>query len=364
MERNKKYIVKGAGVLLIAAALIFSSLAVTANTEQEKMNPAFLKATSPGLPTENEKTQDSTQAVIFEQTPIPSTGSWIFYTSSSDPGYRAWDEYWDLQVPICDIHWWGLSLVYPWANCDPEGMTFEIIFWDALLGNPVCTYQVTPTAVSTGEFYSGFEMFLWETELDPCCEQIPNGWVSIQSISSPNQCWFLWSGSEDGDLFAYQEGASPPEQDTDLAFQLTSEFEPKFPDLVCDPVGMQFGKAAPGDTVTAQIYVMNQGDPGSSLNWYVDEANVPTWGTWTFNPPSGTGVAEGDSVVVDVTCVLTEEEGKYDGDIFVYNADDATDFCELATSVEVPRARTHNAFWNLFEQFPALYQILEIIFGA
>ena len=159
MERNKKYIVKGAGVLLIAAALIFSSVAVTANTVKEKMNPEFLRATGPSISIESEYTHDSTQAVIFEQLPIPPDGNWIFRTSDAGAGYRVWDNYEGLDVQICDIHWWGLSLVYPWASCDPEGMTFEIIFWDALLGNAVCTYQVSPPAIGTGEFYAGFEMW-------------------------------------------------------------------------------------------------------------------------------------------------------------------------------------------------------------
>jgi len=364
MEKNKKYIVKGAGVLLVAAALIFSSLAVTADTVKEKMNPEFLRATGSSITVENENTPATTGAVMFDQQPIPPDGAWIFRTSDVGAGYRVWDEYWEIPEVICDIHWWGLSLVYPWAACDPDGMVFEIIFWDQLLGNPICTYQVTPTAIATGQFFSGFEMYYWETMLDPCCDLIPNGWVSIQSIQSPNSCWLLWAGSEDGDLYCYQEGSTTPDGDTDCAFQLTAYGEPKYPKINCDPVGTNWGKQSAGATVTAQIYVCNAGDAGSYLNWYVDTAAVPTWGTWTFSPAAGTGVAEGDCDIVDVTCVLTETTGTYTGEITVYNADDSTDYCKIDCSVEVPRARTHSVIWNLFEQFPALYQILEIIFGA
>ncbi|KYK33195.1 MAG: hypothetical protein AYK22_01415 [Thermoplasmatales archaeon SG8-52-3] len=363
MEKNKKYTIKGAGVLLIAAALILTSVAVTADTVKEKMNPAFLRSTGPSISIENSPA--TTGAVIFEQLPYEPEESWIFMTSAASAGYRVWDEYWELNEQICDIHWWGLSLVYPWAACDPSGMVFEIIFWDALLGNPVCTYQVTPTGVSTGKFYSGFEMFYWEAILDPCCDLIPNGWVSIQSVQSPNNCWLLWAGSDEGDLYCYQEGSTTPDQVDDAAFQLTAEGEPAYPKIICDPVGMNFGKAGPGATVTGQIYVCNGGDPGSYLDWYVDTAAVPTWGTWTFTPAGGTGVAEGDCVVVDVTCVVTDTTGTYNGEITVYNAKDSTDYCKIDTSVEVPRARSHNALmWNLFQQFPALYQIVKIIFGA
>ncbi len=102
MERNKKYVIKGAGVLLIAAALIFTSMAVTADTVEEKMNPEFLRATGPSISFES--SPSTTGAVIFDQQPIPPEGSWIFHTSSAGPGYRCWDEYWDLNEPICDIH--------------------------------------------------------------------------------------------------------------------------------------------------------------------------------------------------------------------------------------------------------------------
>ena len=362
MERNKKYIVKGAGILLITAALIFSSVAVTADTV-EQMTPEYLKATGPSTTTE--KSVNTIGPVIFSQQPFTPDEAWIFRTSASSANYRVHDDYNELMEDIYDIHWWGLSLVYPWAACDPTGMVFEIIFWDQLLGNPMCVYQVQPPATSTGEFFSGFEQWYWETDLDPECGQIPNGWVSIQSVSSPNNCWLLWAGSDEGDLYCYQEGSTTPDQDTDCAFELTGYGEPVYPKICCDPVGMNFGKAAPGSTVTGQIYVCNCGDPGSFLNWYVDTAAVPTWGTWTFTPAGGTGLAEGACDIVDVTCVLTDTVGNYNGTIYVYNADDSTDVCKIDTSAEVPRARAHNPMiWNLLQQFPALYQIVKIIFGA
>jgi hypothetical protein len=55
------------------------------------------------------------------------------------------------------------------------------------------------------------------------------GWISIQSTGSPNGCWFLWAGSEDGDLYSYQDGGDPPEKTYDMAFQLTAWGEE------CDP---------------------------------------------------------------------------------------------------------------------------------
>ena len=232
---RKRNNLKAGVVLLIVAILLFTSIVVIADTVEEmNMDTRFFKATSSGI-VKGDGVQSPVADVLFSQLPLEPYESWYFYTSASAPGYRVHDEYWDVNESICDIHWWGLSLIYvggdpPWENCDPEDMCFEIIFWDSLLGQAICTYnEVCPTAVSTGKFYGGYEMFYWYIILDPCCDQIPNGWVSIQSISSPNDCWFLWAGSDDGDLYAYQEGSAEPDLFTDTAFELTPEGPPPVP---------------------------------------------------------------------------------------------------------------------------------------
>ena len=298
----------------------------------------------------------------FEQLPYGSNESWIFYISDADADLRVWDKYWDLLDPICPIEWWGLSLVHPWTNCNPEGMVFEIIFWDQLLGNPICTYQITPYVIPTGIYYNGAEMYQWEIELDPCCDLIPYGWISIQSIESPNNCWFHWAGSGDGDLYCYHEGASNPDCDNDCAFRFPCCTH-QVPIIQCDSVGMNFGKIDPGETVTGQIFVYNSGDPGSYLNWYVDTINVPLWGSWTFYPKAGYNIEEGDYVIINVTCSITDKLGIYTGEIIVYNGDDSTDFCIIDTSVEVPRIRTtfnQLLYWFL-ERFPLLERLLVLI---
>jgi hypothetical protein len=106
---------------------------------------------------------------MFAQLPYEPEDPWGFYTSDVGAGYICADDFWDITDPICDIHWWGLSLFWTgagWEACDPTGMVFEIIFYDNAM-NPVCVYQVSPPAIPTGKFYAGFEMFYWETDLDP-----------------------------------------------------------------------------------------------------------------------------------------------------------------------------------------------------
>ncbi len=335
-----KIILRDAVVLLIATALLLSTV-VTGNTIEEKnevMNPAFLKIDNRNPIVKIE--QPTRDSVLFSQLPYEPYEQWIFMTSASDSGYRVHDNYWDVNESICDIHWWGLSLIYTgsgWQDCDPEEMCFEIIFWDSLLGNKICEYtQICPNAIPTGKFYSSYEMYYWQTALDPCCDQIENGWVSIQSISSSNDCWFLWAGSDDGDAYSYQEGSPDPEDFiNDTAFELTKAGPPPVPKICCAAVGMHFGDVDPGQDVTAQIKVCNCGDPMSFLNWHVDTTNLPTWGTWKFIPESGTDLLEPNCAIIDVECTVTEEEGEYTGTIKIYNSDNSSDFCEIYTSVSV-----------------------------
>ena len=370
-----KKTLKGAGVLLIAAILLFTSIVAVADTgEEQNAELRFLKATNSGV-VKGEETQSTiADPPLFSQLPYEPYEIWTFFTSCASPGYRVHDEYWDVAEPICDLHWWGLSLIYvggdpPWQNCDPEGMCFQVIFWDSLLGQAICTYnEVCPLAISTGKFYGGYEMFYWETILDPCCDLIPNGWVSIQSYSSANNCWFLWAGSDDGDLYAYQEGSAEPDLDDDAAFELTPPGPPPVPKICCSAVGMAFGDQDPEANVTGQIKVCSCGDPMSALNWAVDTSTYPTWATWKVIPESGTDLYEPSCAVIDIEAQITDAEGDYTGKIKIYNTDDPTDFCEITTSVSVivPRARTtHNLFiLNLLQQFPALYLIIKAILGA
>lgn len=142
-KRNKK--LKELGVFLIIVAFIFSTVIVTAETINDKTNSEFFSATGPD--TSIDKTPTKTKSIMFEQLPFEPDDSWIFRISARDSGYRVWDNYWEVQDQyFCHIYFWGLCVMDPWTFCDPEGMVFEIIFWDTLLGNPVCTYEVTPHA--------------------------------------------------------------------------------------------------------------------------------------------------------------------------------------------------------------------------
>jgi hypothetical protein len=167
-------------------------------------------------------------------------------------------------------------LANPWGPCNPEGMLFEIIFYEdsgGIPGSPVCIYSdVSPSFTNTGMFYDDYEMYYWETELDPCCD-ISQGWISIQNTYSPSQCWFLWAGSPTTPKNGLQNG-EPLDPENSLAFKLTAEEDPCIPSIDVEKYvwDQENGKWIQADTpaqaldiqistdVTFRIVVTNDGE--------------------------------------------------------------------------------------------------------
>lgn len=141
---------------------------------------------------------------IFGQNPTGPDGNWSFATSDATLGYKVADNFWDVFLPICDIHWWGLSLIYDggWSLCEEDPMPFLIEFWYNLDEGPVCSYQAMVNPVDSGILYAGFyPMWYFSVDmLDPCC-YLENGYVSIQSLGT---CSFLWASSDFGDGNSWQ----------------------------------------------------------------------------------------------------------------------------------------------------------------
>ncbi|UCH71588.1 MAG: DUF11 domain-containing protein [Thermoplasmatales archaeon] len=212
-------ILKGAVVLLITAAMVFSTVAVTADTAEEEISSACGNinkniGSNPQIqdtiliPYSNDRTD------LFAQYPLgPDDPEANSYTSDVLLDWKVYDDFWDIYEPICDIHWWGFTMYWApgWEPGDPVGMTFDITFYNDIEGYPgdvVCYYENIPYSVSgTGIYYTwgGYEheLLYFEADLNPCCS-ISYGWVSIQSTYSPNDYSFLWMNSKDGNLFCWQ----------------------------------------------------------------------------------------------------------------------------------------------------------------
>ena len=143
---------------------------------------------------------------------------------------RVYDNFSGVNGPICDIHWWGLSVFidYGWNACDEDPMTFVISFHQDSLGlpsSPICSYTVIANRYVTTETLYGFPIYYFETELNPCCT-LTSGWVSVYATShiTPLDCWFIWMSSPYGNGTCLTKvGTSYQTSNYNMSFCLTGE---------------------------------------------------------------------------------------------------------------------------------------------
>ena len=123
------------------------------------------------------------------------------------------------------------------------------------------------------------------------------------------------------------------------------------------------GSSQSRGTKTGRFEVGNIGQSGSLLDWSV--TSWPPWGTWTFTPSSGTGVAQGSWVTVTASVVPPSQPNQhFTGFITVTNNADATDSCQIPVSLDTPRARLINSlFLQFLEQHPSMFPLLRILLG-
>ena len=92
----------------------------------------------------------------------------------------------------------------------------------------------------------------------------------------------------------------------------------------------------PGSLIEDSFEISNIGAPDSELSWEVK--SYPEWGTWIFNPDSGTGLLSGDSITVDLEIVAPNEpETNFTGEIVVENTRNPYDFCVIEVAITTPK---------------------------
>lgn len=137
---------------------------------------------------------------------------------------------------------------------------------------------------------------------------------------------------------------------------------PPTADLECEG-SLVWTNVKPGNTVTGTFKVKNDGDLGSFLNWHV--ASSPSFGTWSYSPSSGTGLASGSFTTVTATCVAPASSDTFTGKVKVENSDDPSDFCEIDVDLTTPRGKIsmNVLFMRLLEQYPYAFPMLRYILG-
>jgi len=106
------------------------------------------------------------------------------------------------------IKFWGLDLRYNngWSDCFEDPMTFEVNFYEDISGQPgtmMESFVITCTPEPTNLAYAGYDLNEYSGILDPPFV-MNSGWVSIQGISDPQDCWFLWMSGNGYDGHGYQ----------------------------------------------------------------------------------------------------------------------------------------------------------------
>ena len=225
---NKK-ILKEAGVLLIAVAMILSTVSMSA--EADVMNK--LENDSNYVNPSSSQNMDSGDS-LFLQLPHDPDEKWSMATTDAGAGYIMYENFWGVTEPIGDIHWWGLALKYTssgWKAGNPDNLVFDIKFYADDPNRYLLPYKlvatfaniVPPVITGTELYYAGFEMYYFDgVELDPFVN-LSEGWVSIYSKSGgQGEDWLLWASAKTGDGFSYQDGNIPiPGRYCDHAMELT-----------------------------------------------------------------------------------------------------------------------------------------------
>lgn len=273
---------------------------------------------------------------------------------------------------VCDVHWiggywngdpapfsWGISFYID--NAGPVGTPYAPTF-----AGPFIFTDAQITKIDLGSGYYEMSVDLPDNIPFPPAKY----WISIWGIGTypPQSGWgyhetikllpALW-GSVYFEFPFWTPGIDVLGVNFDCCFQLTTKSS-AIPKICCEG-NILFEKVKAGSTVNATFKVCNCGEPGSLLNWKVD--TYPTWGTWTFTPGSGTGLAEGDCVTITVEIVAPADKKKtFTGKIKMMNSDNASDFCEIDVSLTTPKAKTGFTLiqWIL-QQYPNMFPILRHI---
>lgn len=162
------------------------------------------------------------------------------------------------------------------------------------------------------------------------------------------------------DLYAY--GASVVYYD---AMSLDTGW-PVLPNLKCSGK-IRWVDVSPGENLSGNFTIKNNGDPGTMLNWTIFE-HPENWGTnWFFTPSSGTGLTPEDGEIsVNVSVVAPSSSDKtYTGTIKIINSDDPSDNCPIDVSIGTPRSKTldYPLFFKLFKRFSNAFAVLRYLKG-
>lgn len=315
--KNRKYILKGAGVLLIAAVLIFSTTPVTAETNEEN-NAVSLSNEQGSTQIASNYGKTDRDYVCWDQYDTDGSNG-LSHAQRSCFGYqRALLD--DFEIPdgetwvLTDFHMLGL-----WNTLTPpQGNDFNLSFWSDNAGVPGAEIHKCVTVSyqeqATGRIWFGRPEFEVVYKYEPVTLTEGRYWI-WGHIFGPENCFWMarqtiwgtqcWVDYED--VPPLQPGENVFEDDYDLAFQLTC-YEPCEPSVdvekyVWDPFNEEWVDADDPDsavdleictTAKFKIVIHNDGTCCElfeiSVNDVMEdsleyEQAEPPPDDWTYDPP-------------------------------------------------------------------------------
>jgi len=115
-------------------------------------------------------------------------------------------------------------------------------------------------------------------------------------------------------------------------------------------------KVDPGEKISKTIYIHNDGDPYSELDWKL--VDWPEWGTdWSLSPIQGDDVTpEDDKILIHVSFYAPDKEDKFNGGIIVENKNNPNDCAVLPVKINtkdgnVPKNMLNNPSMSEFNPF-------------
>ena len=383
---EKRNILKGAGVLLIAAVMILSTFAVTANTNEQNADIV----TNLGAASQNE----------IRLSLSDNFANFVGRDLLWDNGYP------DFVNGLCCQRIGSVGL----ADCADdfhltEECTIESVEWESV-DDTTYTWEglddlIVYEYTATGPGAELIDLREVENEREYLGEQWGRPWYRYTidligqgdeftlpagdyylllrpySASTEGQSFWLTSPAPAGstsdiwwrsDYFGVPDwvpcSTQWPGENWDVNFQLYAGGEPAIPTLDCAG-SLSWEDVEPGATVTGEFTVENIGEDGSLLDWEVK--SYPVWGSnWTFDPNGGTGLPKGAPVTVDVELDAPEDpETEFTGEIVLVNSDDPDNTCVIEVVLVTPVSQQSLIslfFEKLAERFPFLALVLEVIF--
>ena len=373
-----KTILKGAGVLLIAAVMILSTVAVTANTmkERQELCISLTECSEANIHIKSSgSSSTSARGLLWDNGPVDGRNGLSCVNWPSNPLDRQIVDDFDVEGSW-NIAGGYFTIVSNDAHTSDYVDGVNVYFYEDVGNTPSMTSYAeilgaSYTAKDTGNTYFTRPEIAIDVTFDVVTLSEGKWWVCLQPVMEDNSFWLTSAGSGENVWCDFPDDPAVPRWTPgfdvfadyfDVNFKLFDDIE-SIPDLDCHGA-LSWTDVTTESNVTGSFTVENTGDPSSLLDWEID--SYPEWGTWSFDPDGGTGLTpEAGEITVEVEVVAPADQNtEFEGEIILVNSNDPADTCTIDVSLATPvsqQSLIHQFLEILAGRFPIIAQILAAI---